>query len=62
MRKVIQMPSHVLPKNQDRPTHRSMILPDTLEESEPLWPMQRWLELADSALKNPSARDKKYPA
>lgn len=58
MPKIIQMPRSQ-PKNQDRVTHRSMILPDAFEESESLSKIQRWLEMADSALKDEAPSDKR---
>lgn len=48
MPKVVQLPRRRKPEPQDRPLRRSMILPDTFEESESLATVQRWLDMADA--------------
>lgn len=62
MPKVIQMPRRSKPEDRDALNGRSMILPEVDQESESLAKMQRWLDLADSVLKNQSPSDKKRPA
>ena len=62
MPKIIQMPRRTKPETHDRPTHRSMILPDAFEESESLAKVQRWLEMADSVLEDKKVSVHKRPA
>lgn len=62
MPKLIKMPRRRQPENPDHPTHRSMILSDALEESDSFARIQRWLEIADSALQNKPTSDKKRSA
>jgi len=56
------MPRRSKPENRDALNGRSMIFPEGDQESESLAKMQRWLDLADSVLKNQSPSDKKRPA
>jgi hypothetical protein len=62
MPKIIQMPRRTQPESLDRTTHRSMVLPDVYEESESLAKIQRWLQMADSALENEPTSERKRPA
>jgi hypothetical protein len=56
------MPRRTQPQDEGRTVHRSMIWTDTFEESESLAKIQRWLEMADSALKNKPTSGKKHSA
>ena len=57
MPKVIQMPRRQPPKKESV-VHSSMILPDASEESASLAKVQRWLDIADAALVEPSTPKK----
>jgi len=62
MPEVLQMPRRTQPASQDSVVRRSVILPDKFEESESLGKIQRWLEIADSALEDERTSGKMRPA